>query len=196
MSRCLTSAVTCFESCWLFPELRRILSSLRFAQSSRDISARSTSSAAVAGANGIACAAASSVSLATWSLCLQLPSDGKPRSVSSARRLSRIWEKTARRVARSLRSLHIKRAVVCPFSASSVVFPRRLCNGGEHSSPCASPEAPCRSARSPYRSLPGPSSPALGAAERFLRVGRLAAPARPAPASFRRIIRSPQAPTE
>ena len=41
------------------------------------------------------------------------------------------------------------------FSASSVVFPRRLCNGGEHSSPCASPEAPYRSARSPYRSLPG-----------------------------------------
>ena len=33
------------------------------------------------------------------------------------------------------------------------------------------------------------SSPALGAAERFLREGRLAAPARPAPASFRRLIR-------
>ena len=42
-----------------------------------------------------------------------------------------------------------------PFSASSVDFPRRLCNGGEHSSPCAPPEAPCSSARSPYRSLPG-----------------------------------------
>ena len=79
-----------------------------------------------------------------------------------------MWEKTARRAAwsplslhgaivqaRNLRSLHIERAVVRPFSASSVVFPRRLCNGGEHSSPCASPEAPCRSARSPYRSLPG-----------------------------------------
>ena len=64
-------------------------------------------------------------------------------------------EKTARRVARYLRSLHIERACVRPFSASSVDFPRRLCNGGEHSSPCASPEAPCRSARSPYRSLPG-----------------------------------------
>ena len=64
-------------------------------------------------------------------------------------------EKTARRVARYLRSLHIERAGVRPFSASSVVFPRRLCNGGEHSSPCASPEAPCSSARSPYRSLPG-----------------------------------------
>ena len=64
-------------------------------------------------------------------------------------------EKTARRVARYLRSLHIERACVRPFSASSVDFPRRLCNGGEHSSPCASPEAPCGSARSPYRSLPG-----------------------------------------
>ena len=97
---------------------------------------------------------------------------------------------------RDLRSLHIERACVCPFSASSVVFPRRLCNGGEHSSPCASPEAPCGSARSPYRLLPGPSSPSPGAAERFLRGGRLAASARPAPASFRRIIRSLQAPTE
>ena len=48
------------------------------------------------------------------------------------------------------------RARLCaPLLASSVDFPRRLCNGGEHSSPCASPEAPCRSARSPYRSLPG-----------------------------------------
>ena len=152
MSRCLTSVVTCFGSCWLSHELRRILSDLRFTQSSGDISARSTSSAAVAGANGIACAAASSVSLATWSLCLQLPSDGKPRPGSSARRLSRIWEKTARRAgwsplslhgaivqARNLRSLHIERAVVRPFSASSVVFPRRLCNGGEHSSPRVSP---------------------------------------------------------
>ena len=76
-------------------------------------------------------------------------------SQRATRRLSRIWEKTARRVARYLRSLHIERACVRPFSASSVDFPRRLCNGGEHSSPCASPEAPCRSARSPYRSLPG-----------------------------------------
>ena len=128
--------------------------------------------------------------LAALAGCLRiyLPPDGKLRPVSSARRLSRIWEKTARRaawsplilpvwngkprkeqrggcpaygektarrVARYLRSLHIERACVRPFSASSVVFPRRLCNGGEHSSPCASPESPCRSARSPYRSLPG-----------------------------------------
>ena len=121
-------------------------------------------------------------------LLFYLPPDGKPRPGRSARRLSRIWEKTARRaawsplilpscdgkprkeqrggcsayggktarrVARYLRSLHIERACVRPFSASSVDFPRRLCNGGEHSSPCASPEAPCGSARSPYRSLPG-----------------------------------------
>ena len=65
-------------------------------------------------------------------------------------------EKTARRAgwlplslhgaivqARNLRSLHIERACVRPFSASSVDFPRRLCNGGEHSSPRAPPEAPC-----------------------------------------------------
>ena len=121
-----------------------------------DISARSTSSEAEAGANGIAYAAASSVSLAGWSLRIHLPPDGKLRPVSSARRLSRIWEKTARRAgwsplslhgaivqARSLRSLHIERACVRPFSASSVDFPRRLCNGGEHSSPRAPPEAPC-----------------------------------------------------
>ena len=74
---------------------------------------------------------------------------------SNAAAVPHMGWKTARRVARYLRSLHIERACVRPISASSVVFPRRLCNGGEHSSPCASPEAPCRSARSPYRSLPG-----------------------------------------
>ena len=49
-----------------FPEGLFIISRrvCHFAQSSGDISARSTSSAAVAGANGIACASASSVSLA------------------------------------------------------------------------------------------------------------------------------------
>ena len=53
-----------------FPEGLFIISGrvCRFAQSSGDISARSTSSAAIAGHIGIACAAASSVSLAAYVL--------------------------------------------------------------------------------------------------------------------------------
>ncbi len=56
------------------------------------------------------------------------------------------------------------------------------------------PRAECRALR--IARWLGASAPALGESERFLRGGRLAASARPAPASLRRTIRPPQAPPE